>query len=147
MTATPKAIVVGGGMITRIQLLPTIYQLQREGVLGEIHICALDGGPLREIQEDATLQRAFPGQDFVPHPDPVTVDRAEKFPEAYKEAFAEAGEGNLAVIAVPDHLHYGVLKEAVKSGLHVCVVKPLVLKHAQAEEIAKLAYERGVVGC
>ncbi|MCK4515313.1 MAG: Gfo/Idh/MocA family oxidoreductase [Spirochaetaceae bacterium] len=145
MTTKPRVIVVGGGMITRVQLLPTIYQLQREGVLGEIHICALDAGPIQELQEDATIGRAFPGRSFMPHPDPARVDPTEKFPDVYKEVFAEAGEGSLAVIAVPVHLHYGVLKEAVKCGLHVCVVKPLVLKHAQAEEIAELAYERGVV--
>jgi len=145
MTTGPKVVVVGGGMITRIQLLPTIYQLQREGIVGEIHICALDAGPVREIQEDATLERAFPGRSFVPHPDPAKVDPAEMFPDVYREVFTEAGEGSLAVIAVPDHLHYGVLKEAVRCGLHVCVVKPLVLQHAQAEEIAELAHERGVV--
>ena len=145
MTAKPKVIVVGGGMITRVQLLPTIYQLQREGVLGEIHVCALDAKPIRELQDDATLHRAFPAQSFVPHPDPARVDPAEKFPDIYKEVFASAGQGSLAVIAVPDQLHYSILKAAVENGLHVCIVKPLVLKYAQAEEIADLAYKRGVV--
>lgn len=45
--AKPQVIVVGGGMITRIQLLPTLYHLQREGLLGEIHICALNTPPLK----------------------------------------------------------------------------------------------------
>jgi D-galacturonate reductase len=49
------------------------------------------------------------------------------------------------VVASPDHLHYGMIKEALNNDLHVCTVKPLVLQHAQAEEIARLAYERGLV--
>ncbi len=49
------------------------------------------------------------------------------------------------MIAVPDHLHYMMIKEALANDLHVCTVKPLVLKHAQAEELAKLARERGLV--
>ena len=42
MNEKPQLVVVGGGMITRIQLLPTIYHLQREGVIGDIHVCALN---------------------------------------------------------------------------------------------------------
>ncbi len=132
-------------MITRVQLLPSVYQLQREGLLGDIHICALDTPPLKELQEDAALRNAFPSQDFTPHPDPAKVAADEKFPDIYKDVFAAAGPGSIAVIAVPDQLHYPILKEAVEQGLHVCIVKPLVQKHAQAEEIAALALEQGVV--
>ncbi|MCK4793595.1 MAG: Gfo/Idh/MocA family oxidoreductase [Desulfobacteraceae bacterium] len=145
MNSKSQVCVVGGGMITKIQLLPTIYHLQREGIVGDIHVCALDAPPLRELQEDPALERAFPGQSFAPHPDPAKVDPSEKFPDSYKELFASAPKGSIAVIAVPDQLHYTILKNAVENDLHVCIVKPLVLKHAQAEEIAQLAYERGVV--
>ena len=145
MSSQPQVCIVGGGMITRIQLLPTIYQLQREGAVGEIHVCALDAPPLRELQDDAMLKRAFPGRTFTPHPDPAKVPDDEKFPDIYREMFAAAPAGSIAVIAVPDQVHYAVLKAAIEHDLHVCIVKPLVLKHAQAEEIAKLAYERGVV--
>jgi len=131
-------------MITRIQLLPTVYHLQRQGLVGEIHICALNAEPIKEMQADSTLARSFPGQDFVPYPDPAKVDPQEKFFDLYKEVLAAAPRGSVAVIAVPDQLHYPILKEAITNDLHVCIVKPLVLEHAQAEEIAKLAYERGV---
>lgn len=142
---SPSVVVVGGGMITRIQLLPTIFQLQREGAVGSIHVCALDAGPISELQHDDTLRTAFPGQTFVPHPDPTLVAPDEQFPDGYRDVFTDVGEGAIAVIAVPDHLHYGVLRDAVEHGLHVCIVKPLVLKHRQAEEIARMAWDRGVV--
>jgi predicted dehydrogenase len=132
-------------MITRIQILPTLYHLQREGAVGEIHICALNAAPLKEVQEDPALQSGFPNQRFVPHPDPDKVVSDDKFPDLYKEVFAAAPRGSLAVIAVPDQLHYPVLKAAIENDLHVCIVKPLVLKHAQAEEIAHLAYQRGLL--
>ena len=143
--AKPQVIVVGGGMITRIQLLPTLYHLQREGLLGEIHICALNTPPLKELQDDAGLRAAFPRQSFVPHPDPFRVSPKEMYPDIYKEVFAAAPAGSLAVIAVPDQLHYTVLQAALACNLHVCIVKPLVLSYAQAEEIAHLAYERGLM--
>ncbi|MDP7636072.1 MAG: Gfo/Idh/MocA family oxidoreductase, partial [Phycisphaerae bacterium] len=123
----PQVTIVGGGMITRIQLLPTIYQLQRQGVVGEIHVCALDSPPIKEIQTDATLAAAFPDRSFVPHPDPGKVPAEEKFPDLYKEVLAAAGGGSVAVIAVPDQFHYPVLKAAIENDLHICIVKPLVL--------------------
>lgn len=141
----PKVTMIGGGMITRVQLLPTVYQLQRDGLVGEIDICALNAGPLAELEGDRQLRQAFPHQDFTPHPDPAKVDELDAFPDLYREVLNKAPGGSLAVIAVPDHLHYPVLQEAISRDLHVCVVKPLVLTHAHAEEIAKLARERGLV--
>jgi len=142
-TKTPVKI-IGGGMITQIQLLPAVYHMQRQGLVGEIDICALNAAPLAELKADQTLKRAFPGQDFTPFPDPAKVDPDEKFPELYKEVLASAPAGSIAVIAVPDQFHYEMVKEAILNDLHVCVVKPLVLKYAQAEELKQLAYERGV---
>ena len=145
MGQAPQITVIGGGMITQIQLLPTIYQLQREGLVGEIHICALNSPPILELQNDPVLQKAFPGQRFVPHPDPALSSSDDLFPELYKEVLAAAPQNSIAVVAVPDQVHYEVLQVALESQAHVCVVKPLVQTFAQAEEIASLAYERGLV--
>ncbi|MBI5723846.1 MAG: Gfo/Idh/MocA family oxidoreductase [Planctomycetes bacterium] len=144
-TAAPCVTVVGGGMITKIQLLPTIYHLQREGLLGDIHICALNAGPLAELQKDPTLVKGFSGQSFAPHPDPARVDLKAMFPDLYKEVLAAAPKGSIAVVAVPDQFHYEPVSAALDAGLHVCVVKPLTLKHAQAEEIGRKAREKGLV--
>ena len=145
MSDKPKVTIVGGGMITRIQILPTIYQLQRDGVVGEIDICALKAGPLAELQADPALKGAFPGQGFTPHPDPVAVDPDKCFPDLYKQVLADAPAGSIAVIAVPDQMHFPVLNEAIDNDLHICVVKPLVLQHAQAEQIDAQARKRGLV--
>ncbi len=141
----PRVTVIGGGMITRIQLLPSIYHMQREGLVGEIHICALNAPPLKDMQEDQSLQKAFPGQSFIPYPDPAKAGADEMFPDLYKEVLADAPKGSVVVIAVPDQFHYAALKEAILNDLHVCIVKPLVLNYAQAHEIEKLAYERGCI--
>jgi len=140
----PQVTVIGGGMITQIQLLPTIYHLQREGIVGDIHVVALNAPPIRALQQDATLKRAFPGQSFTPHPDPAKVGDDQVFPDLYKEVFAQAPRNSIAVIAVPDQLHYPILNEALDNDLHVCIVKPLVLKHAQAEQIAAKARGKGL---
>ena len=145
MSEKPRVTIVGGGMITEIQLLPTLYQMQREDVIGDIHICALQAAQLVQLKSSPTLAHAFPGHDFTPHPDPAKVDANEPFPDLYKGVLASAPRGSIAVIAAPDHLHYPMICEALNNDLHVCTVKPLVLRHAHAEDIARRAYERGLV--
>lgn len=144
----PVVTVIGGGMITRTQLLPTLYHMQRQengGGIGEIRMCALDTKPILEMRRDAALQNGFPGQNFVAFPDPATTKPTESFPELYREVLKSAPKGSIAVVAVPDHFHYSVIKAGLENDLHLCVVKPLVLKHAQAQEIEKMARERGLV--
>jgi len=141
----PQVTIIGGGMITRIQLLPAVYHLQRLGEVGEIHICALAASPLVRLRTDETLGSAFPGLNFTPHPDIDKVDPDEKFPDLYKDVLAAAPAGSIAVVAVPDHLHREVLTAALENDLHVCSVKPLALKYADAESIARLGYERGLI--
>lgn len=141
----PIVTVVGGGMITQVQILPSIYQLQRLGVIGDISITALNGAPLKVLAEDATLAAAFPGQSFTPYPDFTAVDVDAKFPELFMEVIEKMPSRNVVIAAVPDQLHYSVIKFALEHDQHVLTVKPLVLKYEEAMEIEKLAYSRGLM--
>ena len=67
--------IVGGGMITHDLILPSIYHLQRVGVVGEIQICALNSRPLKTLVESPDIRQAFPGQDFVAYPSLDVVTR------------------------------------------------------------------------
>jgi hypothetical protein len=140
----PRVTVVGGGMITQVQILPSIYQLQRLGVIGDIAVTALNGAPLKVLAEDESLKRAFPGQSFESFPDFRKVNPSEPYPDLYKEVIAKMPPRNLVVVAVPDQLHYPVLKYALERDQHICTVKPLVLKYEEAVEIERLAYDRGL---
>jgi D-galacturonate reductase len=140
----PAVTIVGGGMITQVQILPSIYQLQRLGTVGEISITALNGAPLKVLGDDPALKAAFPGQGFVPFPNYSKVDLNAKFPDLYKEVIEKMPARNIVVVAVPDQLHYSVIKFALEHNQHIMTVKPLVLRHDQAVEIEKLAYERGL---
>ncbi len=136
-------LIVGGGMITHDQILPSIYHLQRLGLVGSIRIVALNSAPLRTLAEATQLAEAFPGQGFEPLP---ALDRPpqEMFPDLYKDAIAGLRPHQLVVVAVPDHVHHPVIREALAHNQHVLSVKPLVLKHAQAVEIEQTARERGL---
>ena len=144
MNTKPEIVIVGGGMITQVQILPAIYHLQRNGVVGNIKICALNSTPLKTIAQDSKLQKAFPGQSFEAYPS-LDTKAEENFPDIFKDVIGKLPEGNIVVIAVPDQLHYSVVKTALDNNQHICCVKPLVLKYSQAEGIAKEAYEKGLV--
>ena len=144
-STTPPAItVVGGGMITQVQILPSLYHLQRQGVIGDIAVCALNGAPLKTLAEDKTLLEAFPGQTFTPYPDFRQVDLDEKFPTLFEEALDKMPERNIVFVALPDQLHYKAIKKGLEANQHVITVKPLVLSYKQAVEIEKAACEKGL---
>jgi predicted dehydrogenase len=141
--AATEVLIVGGGMITHDQLLPSLYQLQRKGRIGQIGVCALNGRAWRALVASGDLVRAFPGQSFQGYPEGTDLDRAQ--PDLYRELIARLPPRQIVVVAVPDQLHYEVILTALRHDQHVCTVKPLVLSHRQAQEIEHEAYARGLV--
>jgi len=144
MTA-PQVTIVGGGMIVRTQILPTLFHMQRTHRIGEIHICSQLPAHIAELRSSPTLARAFPGQGFIAHPDPDKVPPGSIHPELYRDVLKAAPRHSIAVIATPDQIHYPMICEALNNDLHVCTVKPLVLKHDHAEDITHRSHERGLL--
>lgn len=139
--SAPRVTIVGGGMITHDQILPSLWQMQRAGEIGEIAVCALNGKPLRELDASRTLRRAFPSAKFTPYPD-FNDDRPQ--PDLFREVLRGMPARNVVVVAVPDQFHYDVIREALAARQHVVSVKPLVLKHSEAVEIEREARSHGL---
>jgi D-galacturonate reductase len=136
-----EVLIVGGGMITHDQILPSFYQLQRLGIIGEIGVCSQHGRTLRTLADSTVIRRAFPSQSFQPHPG-FDADPSLAHPHLYKEKIERMPQRNLVVIALPDHLHFEAILCALQANQHVLVVKPLVLKASEAEIIEKEACAR-----
>src|SRR5947208_16765766 len=94
-------LIAGGGMIVHDQILPSLYHLQRTGVIGDIRICA---SSQRHLSEAETLRQAFPGQSFRMYPG------RDSFPEA----LAQLAPHQLIVVALPDQLHYDAILAALR---------------------------------
>ena len=127
-----QVTIIGGGMIAHDQLLPSFYQLQRLGMVEAIAVCARHESTLQALAASATIQRAFPGQNF------------RSLTEPYRGAIARMPPHNLVVIAIPDHLHFDAIMAALEADQHVLAVKPLVLRVAESEVIAQEALRRGL---
>lgn len=143
MSKVIDVTIIGGGMITNDLLLPSIYHLQRTGTVGQISICALNTPPLKSLVENPDFSQAFPEQGFTPYPS-LDTDSSEIFPDMYRDVIASMKPRQLVIVAMPDHLHYEVVMEALKNDQNVLCVKPLVLKYEQTVEVEKLAYEKGL---
>lgn len=140
----PRVTIVGGGMITKDQILPSLYHVQRQGVIGEIAICALQARPLKALADSETFARAFPGQSFRAFPS-VDGDLDEPHPDLFRQVIEQMPRRNIVVAAVPDQLHYDVIMTALRNDQHVLSVKPLVLKASQSAEIEREAAARGLL--
>jgi D-galacturonate reductase len=134
---------VGGGMITNDLLLPSLYHLQRTGLVADISLCALNGAPLKALKESEEFRQAFPGQSFTPYPS-LEDDPSAEYPELFREVIAAMRPKQAVVIALPDHLHYDAVIAALKHDQNVLCVKPLVLKYDQSVEIENLARDKGL---
>jgi len=84
-------------MITQVQILPSIYQLQRLGIVGEISICALNSTPLRTLVDNQALKKSFPDQGFTAYPS-VDTDPEKNFPDISKEVIAKMPEHSVVVV-------------------------------------------------
>ena len=134
--------IIGAGMIVTDVLLPSALQLQRTGVIGEITVCDMRESALKALKENEDILEAFPNQSFKTCPEIGTGDSSD--PELYKKVLAEKDPYGMVIIALPDQLHYTVLKGTIPYNQHILCVKPLVLQYDQALEIEKEAKERGI---
>ncbi|MBK7930529.1 MAG: hypothetical protein IPJ98_24580 [Bryobacterales bacterium] len=62
-------LMIGGGMIAHDQILPSLYQLQRRGMLGDITVVAQSAPTIRSLAENELIRKAFPGHTFKAYPD------------------------------------------------------------------------------
>jgi len=139
--ARPQVVIVGGGMITLDQLLPSLYHMQRQGRLGRIAVCASRFSTVRDLAASPTLKRAFPGQSFRKFPSREGPPQ----PHLFREVIAALPPRQIVVAAVPDQLHFEVVMTALRHDQHVCCVKPLALEHRHTVEIQREARARSLV--
>jgi predicted dehydrogenase len=137
----PEILVVGGGMITHDQILPSLFHMQRQGVIAGIGVVAQHARTVERLKTATIWESAFPGQSFRAYPD----SGSEPQPELYKELIARLPERSIVMAAVPDQLHFDVVMTALRHNQHVLCVKPLVLTARDSITIGNEARKRGLL--
>lgn len=128
-----KVLLLGGGMIAHDQILPSLFQLQRKGRIGEIAVCARRRETLDRLAGAGTIRRAFPNSSFEPRTDP------------YAKVIAAMPPNQLVVVGLPDQLHFEAVMTAVRHSQNVLCVKPLVLRASESLVIEEEARKRGLL--
>ena len=134
---------VGGGMICHDQLLPSLYHLQRLGLVRDLTVCSRTAGTVRALAEAEGIRSAFPGHSFQPVPD-YTRNPDAKDPDGYRQVIDRMEPRQVVFLATPDALHYDMARYALQANQHVLCVKPLVQTCQHAVEIEQLAREKGL---
>ena len=124
--------VIGGGMIVHDQILPSLYQLRRQGLVGNITICARRKETLDNLAANPRIAAVFPDQRFMATTAP------------YADVLANAAQRNLTIVALPDQLHFDAVMLALAADQHIICVKPLVQKIQDAKQIERAARERNL---
>lgn len=132
-------LVVGGGMITEEVILPTIFQEQKRGRVGNVSVASRRPATIKHLRE------VFNRYEFRGYPDPSKyADLESDESTIYKQAIKDLEEHGVVIVATPDHLHTPVILEAIDAGHDVIVEKPLCLKVAEAHQIMNSAREKGI---
>jgi predicted dehydrogenase len=129
---TPHVALIGGGMIAHDQILPSLYQLQRQRRIGIIDVCARRPETLDALAANAQIQRAFPGHAFRPHAG------------RYQDLLAQLPPRQVVILALPDQIHFPVVMDSLAAHQHVICVKPLVQRAADSVTIEQTARQRGL---
>jgi predicted dehydrogenase len=128
-----QALLAGGGMIAHDQLLPSLYQLERLGKIGEIAVCARRATTLESLAADPAIERAFPLAHFTARPGD------------YHAVIEALPPHQLVIVALPDSLHYEAVIAALEHDQNVLCAKPLALSVQESLAIERAARERGLL--
>lgn len=127
-------------MISAEVVLPTVFQEQARGFVGEVWVATRRAERITWLrQRDEVADCAFRA---FPDPDIDGADAVE--PEAYRRAIAELPPDGIVIVATPDHFHTPVIDEAIQTGHHCVVEKPLCLKIDEARHIRDAARQAGI---
>ncbi len=114
------------------------------GSMGKTHAWCIDNLKYfyRDLPFEAKVTAVCSG-----HRD--STDRAASFlgctPHYCEDDIINDPKIDAICICTPNIYHYETLKKAIAAGKHIYCEKPLCITYPQAEEIAKLAKERGIV--
>lgn len=76
----------------------------------------------------------------------IFPNEGEPDPLAYRKLLPRVPRPGCAIVAVPDDLHYQVIKDCLDHGLHVLVVKPFTTLTSEAVELVETARKKELYG-
>ena len=121
----------------------TLFDLRDRGLIGDIILAGTNGEKFPAVRDhfDRLITDRY-GLD----------SRFRSFPKddqrdsvAWRSALDELNPGDAVLVFTPDDLHFEMVHESAKRGLHVLVAKPIVKTTAEHDQLIEIAREKDVL--
>lgn len=124
-------------------ILPSILELRRQGLVGQIAIAGKNGSKFPRLKQKIKIMSKKFGWDghVIFYPKNNQVDD-----RAFVEALNDLPKPLAVIVAVPDFLHKPIILASIENGSHFLVVKPVVTKLSDLKEIIKAQEKHKVLG-
>ena len=125
-------------------ILPAIAEWKRkESLPGKVVLVGTNGKHSQQALHKTKLIQEMTGVslDIEVYPNNNENDR-----EAYIKVLDSFQQPTCVIVAVPDHLHYQVIRASLEADFHTLVVKPLTPTVEEARELTELAERKGLYG-
>ena len=133
--------VCGRGTKNYGTILPSVLQINKEyNIIENISICCTSKKSLNLLKnKKKKIDRKFNFNSKIEY---FTKNKNNS---SYLEAISKSKyKYDCAIIAVPDHLHFKIIKDILNQNINVLVVKPLVNQISEALKLVKLAENKNL---
>ncbi len=124
-------------------ILPSILELRRRGLVGQIYLDRRDGRKTPALkQKIAKMSKRFGWDDQIDYfPINATVDE-----NSYRQALELLPKPGVVLIATPDATHKKIIMDVIEAGHHFMVVKPAVVKVSDLKDILSALKRKRLLG-
>lgn len=134
--------VCGRGTDTYGTVLPALFEAHKMSLGKDIHVVGRSNESLKSFSEKEKALKRIMGVS--PH---VSLHLQEKEGEAtLLEVLRKIPRPAVAIVVVPDHVHFEVVSSVIEEGMHVLVVKPLAQTVKEVECLISMQEEAGIYG-
>lgn len=143
-----KVLILGSGMYVTGKgqsktgtILTSVLQCSKNVDIEEVHIISYS-----RSSEDHVLAAAKHTNEILGTNIQVRFTAMENKNEDWLTEHIGGSDYTLAIVSLPDHLHYEYTKVCLNNALHCLVVKPLTPTASEAQDLIELANDNNVYG-
>jgi len=142
-----KILIIGGGMFVTGRgsdssgtIIPAIVEAIIANMITNVAIATTN---YKSAKKSVDLSKEILSKSGI-NKDIDYYPKSGKNKDSYKVAINEFNP-DLAIVCVPDHLHYEVTKHVLLESIHCLVVKPFVLEYEHGKELTDLAIQNNLI--
>ncbi len=121
-----------------------LFDLRSRGKVHQISLCGRDGKRFAGIRRhfNEKIASRYKGIDVSANTFP---DAHDYNPQAYKTAIEKMKPGSGVIVVTPDDTHFEIAMTAIRQGMHVLVVKPLVKTLEEHQKLIEAGKQKNVL--